>query len=78
MASEVRLVAIPLARVRVAESTRKEPGVKVPPFHSKQVWHKPVYHDESRCTEGDNIEPYNRVSGTGGRRKCDHCRRISG
>jgi hypothetical protein len=35
-------------------------------------------HDESSCTEGDNTEPHNRVSGTGGRPQCDHCRRISG
>jgi hypothetical protein len=52
--------------------------VKVPAFHSKLTAHRVVYHDESACTEGDNIEPYNRVSGTGGRPKCDHCRRISG
>ena len=52
--------------------------MKVPAFHSRLTSHRPVYHDESRCTEGDNIESYNRVSGTGGRPKCDHCKRISG
>jgi hypothetical protein len=52
--------------------------MKVPAFHSKQVWHRNVFHDESRCTEGNNIESYNKVAGTGGRPKCDHCRAISG
>lgn len=50
---------------------------KVKPFHSKQVWHRAVYHDNDHCTEGDNIESYNRVEGTGGRPKCEHCARLS-
>lgn len=37
-----------------------------------------VYHDETECTEGNNIETKNLRHGTDGRRKCDHCRRISG
>ena len=52
--------------------------MKVSPFHSKRVWHRAVYHDESRCTEGNNIEPHNRVDGTGNRPKCDSCKEISG
>jgi hypothetical protein len=51
---------------------------KVPPFHSKLEQDRNVYHDESTCTEGNNIEPRNRVSGTGGRPKCSRCREISG
>lgn len=49
---------------------------KVAPFHSKLPSDKPVYHDNNRCTEGNNIEARNRVSGTGGRPKCDHCKRL--
>lgn len=48
---------------------------KVSPFHSK----KPgtgVYHDNSSCTEGNNIEGYNRAPGTGGLAKCEHCKRL--
>lgn len=51
---------------------------KVPAFHSKLRSDRPVYHDDNECTEGNNIEPENRVPGTGGRPKCDHCRRLSG
>jgi hypothetical protein len=51
---------------------------KVAPFHSKLKQDRNVYHDESRCTEGNNIEPRNRVAGTGGRPKCSRCREISG
>jgi hypothetical protein len=50
---------------------------KVPPFHSKRESDRKVYHDNDRCTEGNNIETYNRVSGTGGRPRCEHCERLS-
>jgi hypothetical protein len=36
-----------------------------------------VYHNNSECTEGNNIEPYNVERGTGGKRLCDHCLRLS-
>ena len=49
---------------------------KTSPWHSKVT--KDVYHDETRCETGDNIEPENIVQGTGGLRKCDECVRISG
>jgi hypothetical protein len=48
---------------------------KVAPFHSKLPG-TTKYHDNSSCTEGDNIESYNRVNGTGGLKKCDHCARL--
>ena len=50
---------------------------KVSPFHSKLPETK-VYHDESRCTEGNTIERRNRVAGKGGLRKCSRCKEISG
>lgn len=50
---------------------------KVPTFHSKLPG-TDRYHDESSCTLGDNIEPYNKVSGTGGHPKCHLCKQISG
>ena len=50
---------------------------KVTPFHSTEP-SATVYHDESTCTEGNNIEARNRASGTAGRPKCSRCREISG
>jgi hypothetical protein len=49
---------------------------KIKAFHSKAVWARNVYHDNDKCTEGNNIETYNRVDGTGGRPKCEHCARL--
>ena len=46
-------------------------------FHSKKVGTKNVYHDNTSCTEGNNIETYNKVAGTGGRPKCEHCARLA-
>lgn len=46
---------------------------KVSPFYSTQVWHRAVYHNDNRCTEGNNIEAHNRRPGTGGRPLCDRC-----
>lgn len=37
-----------------------------------------VHHDETTCTLGNNIESYNRATGTGGLPKCSQCRSISG
>ena len=48
---------------------------KVPAFHSKLPGTS-VHHDNDKCTEGDNIESYNRESGTGGLPLCDHCKRL--
>jgi len=52
--------------------------MKIAPWHSKRDNDPKVYHDETKCTEGNNIETSNKVSGTGGRPKCAHCRSISG
>lgn len=48
---------------------------KVSPFHSAKPGTR-VHHNDNRCTEGNNIESYNRRSGTGGHPLCDHCRRL--
>jgi len=46
---------------------------KVSPFHAVGSH---VYHDNNKCPEGNNIETKNKVSGTGGLRKCAHCKRL--
>lgn len=53
---------------------------KTTPWHSKLDEGKADgrHHDETTCTLGNNIESYNRVSGTGGLPKCAECKRISG
>lgn len=51
---------------------------KVTPIHSKKPGARIVYHDDNQCTERNNIEKENIVQGTGGRPKCDHCKRLSG
>jgi hypothetical protein len=44
------------------------------PWHSiKQNRH----HNNTRCTEGNNIEPYYRRPGTGGKPLCAHCHRLN-
>jgi hypothetical protein len=50
---------------------------KVSPFHSVKPNTKNVYHDNNKCTEGNNIEKENLRQGTGGRPKCEHCARLS-
>lgn len=47
--------------------------MKVSPFHSRL---QSVHHNNNQCTEGNNIEPRNRLSGTGGKPLCGHCVRL--
>ncbi|MCK4887867.1 MAG: hypothetical protein KAS96_10810 [Planctomycetes bacterium] len=44
---------------------------KVKPTHSPK---SDVYHDNNKCTERNNIETRNIKPGTGGNRKCKHCK----
>ena len=37
-----------------------------------------VYHNNNQCTERNNIEKRNIRHGTGGKRLCDHCKRLNG
>lgn len=46
---------------------------KVAAFHSKLFGTK-VHHNDNACTEGNNIESYNRVAGTGELPLCDNCK----
>ena len=46
----------------------------------KSAWHaegSEVYHNNSKCTEGNNIEDRNRKTGDGGKRLCKHCRELN-
>ena len=46
---------------------------KVEPFHSIK---EDVHHNNSSCTEGNNIEAKNKRSGTGGKPLCKNCARL--
>ena len=50
--------------------------MRVAPFHSKLEGTK-VHHDNNKCTEGNNIESYNRKEGTGGLPLCYHCKSLN-
>jgi len=46
----------------------------------KAPWHsvlQDVYHDNTECNTGNNIERENLRSGTGGKRRCHECARLS-
>jgi len=49
---------------------------RVAPFHSKKPDTRNVYHDNNKCTEGNNIERYYLAQGTAGRPRCEHCDRL--
>jgi hypothetical protein len=51
--------------------------MKVPPFHSIKPNVRNVYHDNDKCTEGNNIETYYLRQGTDGRPRCEHCTRLA-
>lgn len=47
---------------------------KTSPFHSIK---QPHHHNNTSCTEGNNIERENLRQGTGGKPLCSHCARLS-
>lgn len=49
---------------------------KVAAFHSTRPG-ETRYHDNSACTEGNNIESHYLASGTGGRPLRSHCERLA-
>jgi hypothetical protein len=50
---------------------------QVSPWHSSRESDRKVYHNNDKCTEGNNIETRYRTNGTGGRPLCDHCNRLA-
>ncbi|MEQ1761998.1 MAG: hypothetical protein ABL984_02520 [Pyrinomonadaceae bacterium] len=51
--------------------------MKTKAWHSRLETDRKVYHDNTSCTEGNNIEDRNRVDGTGGRPRCKRCDELS-
>jgi len=50
--------------------------MKVAPFHSKRPG-TVVHHNNNKCTEGNNIESYNKRPGTGGHPLCERCKELN-
>ena len=48
---------------------------RISPWHSTRPG-ETVHHDNTLCTEGNNIEKYYWKAGTGGRPLCKHCARL--
>ena len=50
--------------------------MRISPFHSirKDI---NVYHNNDKCTEGNNIERKNFKHGTGGKRLCERCKKLN-
>lgn len=49
---------------------------KTPPWHSARVSDRNVYHDNDKCTEGNQIAIHNHKPGTGGRVRCEQCSKL--
>jgi hypothetical protein len=53
----------------------------VPPFHTASTeysgYQRAVYHDNSLCAYGRQIEPEDRADGTDGRPRCDRCNTLA-
>ena len=43
------------------------------PWHSTVAADRPLYHNDTRCLEGEAIALKNRRPGDGGRDQCPHC-----
>ena len=58
-----------------AVTEKEETAMKVSTFYSRLPGTR-VYHDNSLCAEGNNIEHKNRIPGTDSLPKCKHCNRL--
>jgi hypothetical protein len=47
------------------------------PWHSAAPNDRKVYHNNDKCTEGNNIEARNIRQGTGGYPLCKHCAKLN-
>jgi hypothetical protein len=43
------------------------------PWHSTLATDRAVYHNDTRCPDGDAIKLKDRRTGDGGRDPCEHC-----
>jgi len=58
------------------EQAHLEPGgnpMKVQPYHSGNPTDPDVHHDHDNCPSGQQIPLSNKIVGTGGYPRCQHC-----
>ncbi len=77
LSAGVELLRLTAALIYLIDSSleRASKMAKVGSYHSAKLGTR-VHHNDNKCTEGNNIESYNRRTGTGGHPLCDHCRRL--
>lgn len=49
---------------------------QVQPWHSTREG-ETKYHNNDKCTEGNNIETYYRAPGTGNKQLCERCAKLN-
>jgi len=53
---------------------------KVPAYHTNSPEyppkHREVYHDHDNCPDGKRIQAKHRENGTGGKLRCDECKKL--
>jgi hypothetical protein len=53
----------------------------VAPYHTNSKEYpeaeREVYHDKDTCPDGKRIKSWHRENGTGGKRKCKECPKVS-
>lgn len=49
-----------------------------PAYHTTlgEYKHRNVYHDHNNCPDGKRIKKEHRTPGTGGRPRCDECKKL--
>jgi len=53
---------------------------KIAPYNTNETEYPPshrnVYHDHDDCKYGKTIKASHRISGTGGKPRCDECKKL--
>ena len=67
--------AFDLSGVKGVLNPERKGSMKTSPWYSIRPG-ETVHHDNTKCTEGNNIEAYYRRQGTGGLPLCHHCKQL--
>ena len=64
---------VPWGRMEFSSLNKEASITSIMPWHSTLATDRPVFHDHTRCSEGNRIELRDRRPGTGGRPQCAIC-----